>query len=309
MRKTLYLLFVLFYGCIVFAQDGKQRLLKKELFTQQNDYPFINRIAYKDSINVYAITYLSDGLKVNGYMVTPKGSGPYPAVIMNRGGNRDFGAWDIRQVYAQLGSIAKEGFVLIASQYRGNGGSEGKEQFGGDDVNDVVNLIDVLAEVKQADTSCIGMYGWSRGGMMTYLAITKTTKIKAAAVGGALTDLNATDRPEMKTVFLELIPEYALNKKDALDKRSAIQWVNKLPKNVPILVMHGTSDWRVKPEQSLNMAFEFEKFRIPYRLLMFEGSDHGITEHRDEVNLQVINWFNRYLKNNEPLPDMNYHGR
>ena len=309
MHKILYLLFVLFYGCVVFAQDGKQLLLKKELFTQQNDYPFINRIAYKDSINVYAITYLSDGLKVNGYMVTPKGSGPYPAIIMNRGGNRDFGAWDIRQVYAQLGSIAKEGFVLIASQYRGNGGSEGKEQFGGDDVNDVVNLIDVLAEVKQADTSRIGMYGWSRGGMMTYLALTKTTKIKAVAVGGALTDLNATDRPEMATVFQELIPEYALNKKDALDKRSAIQWVNKLPKNVPILIMHGTSDWRVKPEQSLNMALEFEKLRIPYRLLMFEGSDHGITEHRDEVNLQVINWFNRYLKNNEPLPDMNYHGR
>jgi dipeptidyl aminopeptidase/acylaminoacyl peptidase len=42
---------------------------------------------------------------------------------------------------------------------------------------------------------------------------------------------------------------------------------------------------------------------------MFEGSDHGISEHKNEVNEQVINWFDRYLKNDEPLPNMEYHGK
>ena len=42
---------------------------------------------------------------------------------------------------------------------------------------------------------------------------------------------------------------------------------------------------------------------------MFEGSDHGISEKKDEADAQVIAWFNRYLKNDEPLPDMKYHGR
>lgn len=32
----------------------------------------------------------------------------------------------------------------------------------------------------------------------------------------------------------------------------------------------------------------------------------AISEHRKEVDEQVINWFNRYLKNNEPLPDMKH---
>jgi dipeptidyl aminopeptidase/acylaminoacyl peptidase len=74
-------------------------------------------------------------------------------------------------------------------------------------------------------------------------------------------------------------------------------------------MLHGNSDWRVKPEQSLNLALEFEKNRIPYRLIMFEGGDHGISEHKDEVNEQVLNWFDKYLKNDEQLPNMEYHGR
>ncbi|TDN80388.1 prolyl oligopeptidase family protein [Salegentibacter sp. 24] len=156
------------------------------------------------------------------------------------------------------------------------------------------------------------MYGWSRGGMMTYIALTKTDKIQAAVVGGGVSDqFNAIEnRPEMETnVLSELIPNYAENKEAELEKRSAIKWVDQFPNDVPILMLHGNSDWRVKPEQSLKLALKFEKHRIPYRLIMFEGGDHGISENKEEVNEEVINWFDRYLKNNEQLPNMEYHGR
>lgn len=36
---------------------------------------------YLDSIEIYAITYLSDGLKVNGLLVKPKKKGNYPCII------------------------------------------------------------------------------------------------------------------------------------------------------------------------------------------------------------------------------------
>jgi len=154
------------------------------------------------------------------------------------------------------------------------------------------------------------MYGWSRGGMMTYLALTKTNKIKAAVVGGAPSDKTIIDRPDMETgVYAELIPNYWKNKERALKKRSAVYFVDKFPKNVPILMLHGNADWRVKPEHSLKLALEFEKYRIPYKLIMFEGADHGINEHWKEVDEQVLSWFNKYLKNKEPLPNMKYHGR
>ena len=267
---------------------------------------------YLDSIEIYRITYLSDGLKINGLLVKPKKEGTYPCVIYNRGGNRDFGELKIAHGAITLGQIAKEGYVVIASQYRGNGGSEGQEEFGGKDVNDVTILTEVLKEIEDADPNNIGMYGWSRGGMLTYLALTKSEKIKAAVVGGAVSNNFNTikDRPAMETqVLSELIPNYAENKNSELAKRSAIKWVEKFPKDVPILMLHGNSDWRVKPEQSLNLALEFEKHRIPYRLIMFEGGDHGISEHQEEVQEQVLKWFDRYLKNGEILPNMEYHGR
>ena len=255
---------------------------------------------------------MSDGLEIKGLLVQPKSEEKYPCVIYNRGGNRAFGSLKIAHGAITLGQIAKEGYVVIASQYRGNSGGEGMEEFGGEEVNDIIILTEVLEEVAAADTDKIGMYGWSRGGMMTYIALTKTNRIKAAVVGGAISDVyeNIKDRPEMETgVLAELIPNYAENKEEEIEKRSAIKWVDKFPKDVPLLMLHGNSDWRVKPEQSLRLALELEKYRIPYRLIMFEGGDHGISEHKKEVNEQVLDWFERYLKNDEPLPNMDYHGR
>ncbi|WP_291871274.1 prolyl oligopeptidase family serine peptidase [Maribacter sp.] len=319
----LLLLIVFFSSCK--AQDNAL-LIRQKLISDLSETPIFpvltaeinNQISWKekytylDSIEIYTITYLSDGLKINGFLVKPKKKGKYPCVIYNRGGNREFGSLKIGHGAITLGRIAKEGYVVIASQYRGNGGSEGQEEFGGKDVNDITILPEVLKEIEDADTDRIGMYGWSRGGMMTYIALTKTKNIKAAIVGGAVSDnfLTIKDRPEMETnVIEELIPNYYTNKETELKKRSAVQWANKFSKNVPILMLHGNSDWRVKPEQSLHLALKFEENRIPYRLIMFEGEDHGISEHKKEVNEQVIKWLDKYLKNKEPLPNMKYHGR
>ncbi len=237
---------------------------------------------YIDSIDIFKINYLSDGLRVNGFLVQPKEAGKYPCLIFNRGGNRETGALKIPQAVTIMGMLAKEGYVVIASNYRGNGGGEGQEEFGGKDLNDVLILPKVLAEIENADTNKIGMYGVSRGGMMTYMALTKMNNIKAAAVIGAPSDKFAgiKDRPGFDNMFLEMIPNYATNREEELKKRSAVFWADQFPKDVPILMMHGTSDWRVKPYQSLKLALEFDKYRIPYRLIMYEGADHGISEHR-----------------------------
>ena len=323
--KYLHLSALVLLSSILSAQDSTL-LLKKSLITNWSDYPVYSYIAeevdgesvwkesysYLDSIELYGITYRSDGLKVKGMMAVPKTEGRHPCIVYNRGGNRDFGSITVAKGAMLLSKLASQGYVVIASQYRGVAGGEGIEEFGGKDVNDVLNLIDVLSEVESADTSRIGMFGWSRGGMMTYIALTKTDRINAAAVGGALSDQFAgiADRPEMeKGVLAELIPNYQENKEAELTKRSAVKWADQFPKDVPILLLHGTSDWRVKPEQSLNLALEFEKHRVPYRLVMYEGGDHGISEHRDEVNQQVMSWFDRYLKKGEALPDMEYHGK
>jgi dipeptidyl aminopeptidase/acylaminoacyl peptidase len=264
-----------------------------------------------DSTEMYGIEYWSDGLRVNGFYLQPKAPGKYPCVIYNRGGNRDFGMLTPARVNYLGGDLSRAGFVVIFSNYRGVDGGEGVEEFGGADVNDVLNLIPALAQLEKADTSKIGMYGWSRGGMMTYLALTKTNRIKAAAVGGAVSDCfeNIKDRPEMETnVMAELIPDYEENKEAELTKRSAVRWPEKFPKDVPLLIMHGNADWRVKVDQSLRLAIELDKERVPFRLIIFEGGNHGLNEYREEVDTQAIQWFQKYLRDGKALPNMEYHG-
>lgn len=265
-----------------------------------------------DSTEMYSIRYWSDGLMVNGFYLQPKATGTFPCVIYNRGGNRDFGMLTPASVNFIGGNLSRAGYIVIFSNYRGVGGGEVMEEFGGSEVNDVLNLIPALEQLEKADTSIIGMYGWSRGGMMTYLALTKTNRIKAAAVGGAVSDCFETikDRPEMETnVMAELIPDYEEHKEAELTKRSAIMWPEKFPKDVPLLMMHGNSDWRVKVDQSLRLALALDKERVPYRLVVFEGGDHGLRAYREEVDTQVIQWFDKYLKQTRALPNMEYHGR
>jgi dipeptidyl aminopeptidase/acylaminoacyl peptidase len=87
------------------------------------------------------IQYLSDGLRVTGMLAVPRRPGTYPCIILNRGGNREFGAWTHASFAGFVGPLVDAGYVVIASQYRGNAGGEGKEEFGGADVDDVLNLI------------------------------------------------------------------------------------------------------------------------------------------------------------------------
>lgn len=59
----------------------------------------------------------------------------------------------------------------------------------------------------------------------------------------------------------------------------------------------------------MKLTIELEKERVPFRLIMFEGADHGINEFDADVLEQVSSWFDRFLKNEEALPNMEYHGR
>ena len=46
----------------------------------------------------------------------------------------------------------------------------------------------------------------------------------------------------------------------------------------------------------------------PFRLVFFEGGDHGLSEHRDEVNHLGKDWLDRYLRERKPWPNLEPHG-
>jgi dipeptidyl aminopeptidase/acylaminoacyl peptidase len=288
------------------ADDVRQRLAERavELGFDLNDV--------LRHVMVQRITYLSDGLRVRGYLVEPVAGSDLPAVIYNRGGNREFGALSDNAAFLMLAPLARHGYVVVASQYRGNLGGEGAEEFGGADVGDVLNLIPLLDQHPRVDAARLGMYGWSRGGMMTYLALTRTDRIRAAVVGAGMSDAFdiVARRPEMEdSVMAQIVPDWSTEREAALEARSAVRWPERLHKGTPILLLHGSSDWRVHPSQALDMARALYEVRHPFRLVFFEGDDHGLTANSIEVNRLVLDWLNRYVRDGAPLPDLEPHGR
>lgn len=318
--KILLQITLLVFSINLLAQNGK--IINRQDYNWENDSDITKIILnngqlkekyqYLNNVKIEKITYESDGLKVKAYLVQPIHSINNPCIIYNRGGNKEFGKLTTKKAVFILARVASWGYVVAGSQYRGNDGGEGKEEFGGKDVNDVLNLIPLFDHVKTSDTSKMGIYGWSRGGMMTYLTLTKTNKFKAAVVGGALSDLRSwidTRNDTIESVYYENIPNYAQNKSKALDERSAINQVASISKITPILMLHGTSDWRVAPIMALDLSKAFIKDLVPHRLVLLEGGNHGLTEFRDEVDTMTKHWFNAYLKNGKSLPDLTPHGR
>ena len=147
---------------------------------------------------------------------------------------------------------------------------------------------------------------------MTYLALTKTDRIRAAVVGAGITDFARMIalRPEMETeVAAETIPGWSANRVGAIEARSALRFVDRLPRNVPILLIQGTADMRVDPRDSMDMAQALYGSRRPFRILMIEGADHAISERRDVYDEAARSWFDRYVRDREPLPNLTPHGK
>jgi dipeptidyl aminopeptidase/acylaminoacyl peptidase len=249
---------------------------------------------------VEKITYDSDGLKVKGYIARPKDeSKKYPCVIWCRGGIGNAGAIDSFNAKGIFGQIASWGYVVFASQYRGNDGSEGKDEFGGDDVNDVLNLKELAQEIECADDSRWGIEGWSRGGMMTYLTLTKDHNFKCAVATGGIANLrcNSEESKFMKKLYQVTMGEpgsETFNQK--CESRSIVNFADKLSHNTPLLLIHGTADNRVLPHDSLDLAYKLLEYEIPFELVMLKDGDHFLKSHRKEVDKMRKEWYEKYLK-------------
>lgn len=247
------------------------------------------------AVRARRITYASNGHRVNGFIVEPRTiKGRLPCIIWNRGGSMDFGALEDWQVIAWLGMVAEWGYIVIASQYSGNKGSEGVDQCGGDDVNDVLVLRDVLRRHAHADLRRIGMLGGSRGGMMTYLCLSRVRWIKAAVTIAGLADLsrNMRHRPEMRERYKTM---FGAKTKDVA-ARSAVRWAQRFPKNTALLMMHGTNDKRVSVEDTLDLSRELLKAGRHHGIRIFEGDDHYLTGNWKKRWEMVREWFDRYVK-------------
>lgn len=278
-------------------KELEQRLAKfKEVFSKES----FDR--YKESIECTVFKYPVGNLTVSGYVIKPKGQTDLPVLIYNRGGNGRYGAVVFGAMMANLFPMAEQGFVIIGSQYRGAFDKEvvrGKyDEFGGSDVLDVVKLAKYIPYIEGADSSKVGMYGSSRGGMQTFLAMQRIPEVKAvASIAGASDLLRELEfRQSMENVYKVRIPNYDVNKEAELGKRSVVKWIDKLDKGVPILIQHGDKDDRVSVENAKWLANALEKSEHPHRLSIYKNEGHGWSPKTKPAAMrELADWFHQHL--------------
>lgn len=305
--QNLFILVLLFplSGCYISSKSGTHKitvpppptLLEKTVL----DIPF----QYEGQVKAWKILYKVDSIAVGGYIVVPEKalhqSLPFPTIIYNRGGNRDYGT--IRNMQLDyLYYLASKGFVIYASQYRGNAMSEGgKDEFGGQDLRDVLALIELIEEDPLANQDQIVMLGFSRGGLMTYLASRQTDKIKALAVVGAPTNLQqfTTERPRLyHTVLKPLVGDTLIMREEYL-KRSPVHWAAEI--NEPLLILHAEDDRRVNVKHATSMITALQEQNNDKNLAfkIFPEGGHGLRssaaleDYRDSL---IVSWFNQHLQ-------------
>lgn len=261
------------------------------------------------SIKLYDITYMSDGLQIKGFLALPPlYEEKLPAIQFNRGGSGAKGALTLEGVFSILGMYAAWGYVAIASQYRGQGGSDGSEEWGAGDTNDAKNLTTLLLSLPYVDTDRIGLIAGSRGGMMAFQMLRSMNNFRAAVTFGAPTMLHLlTEREYIIQTFMPFLKnEESIQK--ALEERSVVVWADELCKTTPLLLLHGTGDRKVHPSHSLELSKVLLDTLQPHKLILYENADHVLAGRRSESNLEIRQWMDRYVKEKSKLPIVGPHG-
>lgn len=262
-----------------------------------------------ERVQMYAITYASEGLRIRGYLaLPPPAAAPYPAIIFNRGGAGPRGALQPEGAFQYVASMARWGYVVVASNYRGQGGSEGTEEWGDGDVRDALNLLPLLGQLGYVDPERIGIVGGSRGGMMAFMMLRRTAVFRAAVTIGAPTMLHrCSPQSYLRRTFGRFLDPSG-NGEQQLRERSVLAWAHELPRTTPLLILHGTGDRRVEPEQSLHLALELQRLHFPYKLIMYDNADHILAGRRAESDRDIRWWLDHYVRDRAPLPKTGPHG-
>lgn len=251
-----------------------------------------------EKANIYDLNYYSfDKTKVKGFLIIPNLEKiNYPVIIFNRGGNGSFGMVTEPYIVKFLAKIASKGFIVVGSQLRGSDGSEGIDEFGGKEIEDVFSLFNIIDNIKIADTSKIFQLGWSRGGITNFQLLKKTKRINRTITIASPSDVLKTHRKEMFEVYKNRIPNYERDSIFYSNKVSPLFQIDSiLNKKEKFLFIHGDEDERVGLSNSLQLYDKTNKLGFNSKLIVFKNGDHSLFNQLDKLINDIILWLNEEI--------------
>lgn len=200
-------------------------------------------------------------------------------------------------------AFAEKGYVVLRANPRGSSGygtefrRANHRDWGYNDYEDLMAGVDKLIADGVVHPDSLVVTGWSYGGYMTSMIITRTNRFKAAMAGSPVTNLmsfNGTaDIPDFLPSYFD---KEFWDDPAVYAKHSAMFNIKNAV--TPTLVIHGMSDDRVPPEQGLQLHRALQRRGVPTQMVLYPRQPHGFVEPKfiQNVGDRTIGWFDEYLR-------------
>lgn len=226
-------------------------------------------------------TIETDNAILNTWMILPHdfdSTKKYPVYFNVYGGpghNEVLDSWDGSDyMYHQL--LAQQGYIVFCVDPRGTmyRGAEFKKstylELGKLETEDILNCAKVLGEYSWIDKNRMGIMGWSYGGFMSSLAITKGADLFKMAIAVA----PVTSWRYYDNIYTERFMRTPQENQNGYDDNSPINHVAKLKGNY--LLIHGAADDNVHYQNTMEMVNAMVAANKQFDLFIYPNKNHGI---------------------------------
>jgi dipeptidyl-peptidase 4 len=202
--------------------------------------------------------------------------GPGSQTVMNRwsGGN-----------YFWYQMLAQKGYIIVSIDGRGTGfkGEAFKKStylnLGKLEIEDQIFAAKELSKLAYVDPTRMGIWGWSFGGYMAGLGISKGADVFKAAISVA----PVTNWRYYDNIYTERFMRTPQENGSNYDANSPTSHVEKIKGNY--LLIHGTADDNVHFQNSVEMVDEMIKKGVKFDSEFYPNKNHGIGGAKTRLHL------------------------
>lgn len=247
------------------------------------------------------ITFELEGRSLNGWMIKPHNFDPakkypvYMAIYGGPGSNTVTNTWGGQDfMYHQL--LAQSGYIVVSVDPRGTyyRGAEFKKstylQLGKYETEDFIAVAKKLQSMDFVDATRIGIQGWSYGGFMTSLCMTKGADVFKTGIAVA----PVTSWRYYDNIYTERFMRTPQENASGYDDNSPINFAKLLKGNY--FLIHGSGDDNVHYQNSMEMINALVKENKQFDLFIYPNKDHGI--YGGNTRNHLFNMMFEYTKKN-----------
>ncbi|MFN7313189.1 MAG: S9 family peptidase [Bacteroidota bacterium] len=181
--------------------------------------------------------------------------------------------------------LAAKGYIIVCVDGRGTGfkGEAFKKstylQLGKYEIEDQIYVAQQLGKLPYVDANRIGIWGWSFGGYMASLGISKGADVFKAAIAVA----PVTNWRYYDNIYTERFMRTPQENGKNYDENSPINHVEKIKGNY--LIIHGTADDNVHFQNAVEMVNQMIKKGVKFDSEYYPNSNHGIGGGKTRLHL------------------------